>query len=190
MTSARIDEARPAARLQETQHNAFMTGAHDKLGILGEAQDGSFVLRFDRTYPCSQARVWHTIIDRNELSRWFDPWIDYEASSLNFTEGARLSFVAHDSHILHTQSGEVTRADPPHLLEFARASQLLRWQLTADGGACQLTLTITDGWRTGLTANAPRVHAMLDALRARLFGTRPPTPDLDKLRRAYEHTFR
>jgi uncharacterized protein YndB with AHSA1/START domain len=160
------------------------------LGVLDEAQDGLFVLRFDRTYPRSQAKVWHTIIDRNEFSRWFDQWIDYDASSLNLTEGARLSFVAHDSHLLPTQSGEVIRADPPHLLEFTRASQLLRWQLTADGGgACRLTLTVTDDWRNGLTASAPRVHAMLDALRARLFGARPPTPDLDKLRRTYERAF-
>jgi uncharacterized protein YndB with AHSA1/START domain len=134
-------------------------------GTVRPAPGGRLVVRFEQVYARPPADVWQAITDTGSLGRWSCPLTDYGASRLDFAEGAGLLFVAKDRHLLPDLLGQVTRAEPPRLLEYTMASQVLRWQLTADGGsACQLVLTITAGLRASLEASTPYWEAALDAL--------------------------
>jgi hypothetical protein len=157
------------------------------LGTLDGTEDGRFSLRFEREYPCARATVWQAITRPDRLSRWSDQMIDYGRSRLDFTEGANLLFVPLDGHLFQAQNGQVIRVDPPLLLEYTRASQLLRWRLEAAGeDGCRLALTVLDHLRGILVGTAPQRHAELDRLHAVLCGGRPTAVDLNRLQREYE----
>ncbi|MBC6461584.1 SRPBCC domain-containing protein [Actinomadura sp. HBU206391] len=157
------------------------------LGTLDATEDGRLALRFEREYSHPQATVWQAITGADRLSQWFDQLIDYGSSRLDFTEGADLLFVAKDDYLFPAVNGRVIQVDIPHLLEYTRASQTLRWQLEANGaGGCRLTLTVFTELRTIAIANAPHLHADLDMLRATLNGREPVASDLNELRREYE----
>lgn len=94
--------------------------------------------------------------------------------------------MAKDDHLFRALNGRVIHVDSPHLLEYARASQTLRWQLEATGdGGCPLTLTVFVELLTIAIANAPHLHINLDMLRAVLNGRKPVASDLNKLRYEY-----
>jgi uncharacterized protein YndB with AHSA1/START domain len=134
-------------------------------GSAGPAHDGRPTLRFERTYAGPQASAWQAITDTGSLGRWSNQLIDYSGSRLDFTEGANLLFVAKDSHILPALPGRVTHAEPPRLLEYTMAAQVLRWELAPAGSsACRLVLTITADFRGSLVASAPYWQTALDAL--------------------------
>lgn len=157
------------------------------LGVLDVTKDGGFSLRFEREYSCPQSTVWQAITRPDQLSRWFDQMIDYHGSRLDFAEGTNLLFVALDDHLFPAQTGQVMRVDPPHLLEYTRVEQTLRWRLEAIGDSgCRLTLTVFDGFRAGLIVTAPYRHAELDTLHAFLHGGGSTAADLINLQREYE----
>jgi uncharacterized protein YndB with AHSA1/START domain len=130
------------------------------------------VLRFERTFPHQQAKVWAAITQASQLRQWFVEILDYDRSELNFTagEGTELRFVP-TLDDLPSGHGVVTQMDPPHLLEYTWDDEILRWELYAEGdGACRLMFsnTVADpdtaaaleaGWQKGLDTLA----AMLDA---------------------------
>jgi len=132
---------------------------------------GGFVVRFERTYACSQEDVWRALTQPDVLSRWYDHMIDYDASRLHFADGANLLFVAKDAHLFPAQPGRVTRIDPPHRLEYTRASEVVRWRLAAAGnGASRLVLTVVAGTKAGMLAGAPQLRDALDRLGMTLAG--------------------
>src|SRR5690242_8559372 len=99
-------------------------------------------MRLERTFACPPEELWRALTQPDVLNTWYDQMIDYDASRLDFAEGANLMFVAKDAHLFAAQHGRVTRIDPPRLLEYTRASQLLRWQVAAGDDASRLVLTV------------------------------------------------
>ena len=142
--------------------------------------DGRFVMRFERVYACPQEQVWRALTQPDVLSTWYDQMIDYNASRLDFADGATLLFVAKDAHLFPAQHGRVTRIDPPHRLEYSRASEVLAWELAAAGnGTTRLVLTIVVDTQAGALAGAPQSGAALDRLETTLTGKASTTGDPD-----------
>jgi uncharacterized protein YndB with AHSA1/START domain len=130
-------------------------------------------MRFERTYAHPQDAVWRALTDPDVLGTWFDQMIDYSGSRLNFADGAGLLFVAKDAHLFPAQHGRVIRVDPPHRLEYTRASATLRWQIAATGdGASRLVLTVIHDTQAGASADTPLLQAALDRLETTLAGRR------------------
>lgn len=144
------------------------------LGARDDAVDEAFVVRFERTYACSQEDVWRALTQPDVLSTWYDQMIDYHSSRLDFADGANLLFVAKDAHLFPAQPGRVIRMDPPHWLEYTRASEVVRWLLAAvGGGASRLVLTVAVGTKAGVIAEGPQLRDALDRLGTTLTGTTP-----------------
>jgi uncharacterized protein YndB with AHSA1/START domain len=122
-------------------------------------------MRFERTFDRPPDQVWRALTRPDLVRAWFDELIDYDSSRLAFAEGASLLYVAKDAHLFPAQHGRVTRFDPPHLLEYTRASQVWRWQLTAAGdGASRLILTVDLDAPAGVTIDASPLLAALERL--------------------------
>jgi hypothetical protein len=80
-------------------------------------------------------------------------------------------FVAKDAHLFSAQLGRVIRMDPPHWLEYTRASQVVRWRLAAAGdGVSRLVLAVIAGTEAGVIAEVPQLCEALDRLGATLTG--------------------
>jgi uncharacterized protein YndB with AHSA1/START domain len=126
------------------------------------------VLRFERSFPHSRARVWAAITDVDRLREWFVAILDYDRSELCFADGvgAELTFVP-TADGLPTGHGVVTRFDPPHLLEYTWDGEMLRWELQADGeSGCRLVFTNTLDDPEAAAAVEPGWQAGLDGLAA------------------------
>jgi uncharacterized protein YndB with AHSA1/START domain len=152
------------------------------LGARGEDEtvEGRFVMRLERTFACPQEELWRALTQPDALSTWYDQMIDYDASRLGFANGANLVFVAKDAHLFPAQYGRITWMDPPHLLEYTRGSQILRWQVAAaDGGASRLTVTIVADTQASVIAGTPLLRAALDRLETTLTSTPSTTGDAD-----------
>jgi uncharacterized protein YndB with AHSA1/START domain len=138
-------------------------------------------MRFERTYACSQEELWRALTRPDVLSTWYDQMIDFDSSQLDFAAGASLVFVAKDAHLFSAQYGRITRIDPPHLLEYTRASDVLRWRLAPAGsGASRLVLTVVGEAQASAIAGAPLLRAALDRLGTTLSGTVSPAADPDE----------
>ncbi|WP_291416063.1 SRPBCC domain-containing protein [Actinophytocola sp.] len=120
--------------------------------------DGRVALRFERHLRHSREKVWRAITEPDQLRAWFVEIIDYDRSRLDFAPGAPLTFAAAG---FPDGRGEVTGYDPPALLEYTWAGEILRFELTAEGETCRLAFTnivdgpetasaLREGWQTGL----------------------------------------
>lgn len=113
-----------------------------------EVVDGRAVLRFERRYAQPVERVWRAVSSPEEMPRWFPSAVDGERRV-----GAALSFADEAQREAARQAGEPTRVDgpmfrgevvvwdPPHVFSFTWGSELLRYELTPDGGGTRLVFT-------------------------------------------------
>lgn len=158
------------------------------LGTLDVTADGRFALRFERRFAHPQAKVWRAITQTDQLRTWFVEILDYDRSKLDFTEGAKLTFIPKAEHQLASGYGEVTRINPPHLLEYTWDAETLRWELEAVGvGACRLVFTNIFDDRASAVAVAPGWHAGLDSLNAHLDGRQSDRSAWEHLQDDYAH---
>jgi uncharacterized protein YndB with AHSA1/START domain len=149
------------------------------LGTLCRTGDGRLVLRFERRLAHPPERVWRALTERDQLRQWFPVHVDVDLScgaGLRFDLTAeakrRLALADQDT----TSTGEVTRFDPPRLLEYTWGEETTRWELTPDGaGGCRLVFTdFFDGdldqpdHRDAAAQASAAWHACLDLLAARL----------------------
>lgn len=113
-------------------------------GTVRELADGRVELRFERRFAHQRDKVWRALTSTAELRGWFVAILDYDRSTLEFTPGAALAFVADG---FPTGHGEVLACDPPALLEYTWDDEALRWELTetADGCLLVFTNTVADG---------------------------------------------
>ena len=127
-------------------------------GTVSTRPDGRVELRFERWFPHSRDKVWRALTERDELRRWFVEILDYDHSTLTFTQGATLTFVAAGHP---AGRGEVLTSDRPVLLEYTWDDEHLRWELTEEDNGCRLVFTNTmadpevaaavdEGWQAGL----------------------------------------
>jgi uncharacterized protein YndB with AHSA1/START domain len=127
-------------------------------GTVRTLPDGRVELRYERRLAHSRDNVWRALTSTDELRRWFVEILDYDRSTLDFTPGADLTFVA-GGH--PAGRGKVLTAEPPCLLEYTWDEETLRWELTEHGDGCLLVFTnvvpdpatatvVDEGWQLGM----------------------------------------
>jgi uncharacterized protein YndB with AHSA1/START domain len=113
-------------------------------GTVRKLADGRVELRFERWFAHPPEKVWRALTESAELRRWFVEILDYDRSTLAFTPGAELTFVADG---FPTARGTVLACEAPALLEYTWDAETLRWELSAVDDGCRLVFTnvVADG---------------------------------------------
>lgn len=143
------------------------------LGTLATTDDGRYALRFERRYAHPPEKVWRAITEAEHLRAWFPAVVDFD-----LRPGATLRFLPTAEQVRRygmtedqAATGEITRVDPPHLLEYTWGAEVLRWELTADGvGGCRLVFTNVFDDRAMAAPAAAGWHAGLEVVAAQLDG--------------------
>lgn len=127
-------------------------------------QHGKPRVRYERHFPHPVEKVWRALIEPEELKHWFPTTIDGERKA-----GAKLRF-AFEGSSMDTMEGTLTIFDPPRLLEFSWAEDVLRFELTPEANGCKLVFITTIGDRTIAPRTASGWHTCLDNLLNRVSG--------------------
>jgi uncharacterized protein YndB with AHSA1/START domain len=143
------------------------------LGTLETTEDGRYALRFERRFAHPPEKVWRAITEPDQLRAWFPAVVDFD-----LTPGAKLRFVPtaeQERRYGMTEdqagTGEITRVDPPYLLEYTWDAEVLRWELTTDGeGGSRLVFTNVFDDRETAAPAAAGWHAGLEVVAAQLDG--------------------
>jgi len=145
--------------------------------------DGRPALRFERRYPQPIERVWRAVTDPTEMATWFPSDVVGERAS-----GATLRFDDARQQAEADAAGEARRADgpewtgrviafdPPTVFSFTWGSEVLRFELHAEGAGTRLVFTQVLSHRSVAARNGAGWHGCLLAL-DQLLGE--PVPDED-----------
>jgi uncharacterized protein YndB with AHSA1/START domain len=102
------------------------------------ASDDRWTLVFVRHLPHPPARVWAALTEPEQLAAWAPFGADRDLSRPGDTT---LTMIDGDQR--EDLPASVSRAEPPHLLEYTWGTDLLRWELTPAGPGTRLTLRHT-----------------------------------------------
>jgi uncharacterized protein YndB with AHSA1/START domain len=104
------------------------------------------------------AKVWAALTDPAQLAEW----APYEASA-NLANVGRIKLSTVGTPQAQNVDSEVTRAEPPRLLEHTWGPQRLRWELEPSGTGTKLTLSHNID-KKFISMGAAGWHICLDAL--------------------------
>jgi uncharacterized protein YndB with AHSA1/START domain len=141
-----------------------LDGAYSKL------DDGSHEVRFVRTFPQPIAKVWAALTDPAVLAKWI--------GAVEIEPRAGGKFVLRFAGSSAVMTGEITRFEPPRLLEYTWTEPnytpaLVRWELAEAAGATRLALTHTappEAGRSDVLGYLGGWHDYLDDLPSVLAG--------------------
>lgn len=129
-----------------------------------------WTLTFVRDLRHPPEKVWAALTDPAQLREW----LPYTANrDLSSPGPATLTMV--DGDVAEDLAAEVTRAEPPTLLEYSWATDRMRWELTPTGSGTRLTLRHTLADRNELPKVAAGWHLCFDVAEHLLDG-RPVGP--------------
>jgi uncharacterized protein YndB with AHSA1/START domain len=134
----------------------------NELGTLEHEKDGSYQLRYERHYPHPPEKVWRALVEPAELKHWFPATIEGERK-----RGAKLRFVF-EGEASPVTEGSMREFDPPRVLEFAWADEVLRFELSPERGGCTLVFSTRFSERVTAPRDAAGWHKCLDNLAERL----------------------
>jgi uncharacterized protein YndB with AHSA1/START domain len=146
--------------------------------------DGTFqivagrpTLRFERRLKHPIEKVWRALTEPAELEHWFPQRVEGD-----FVPGGKLRFPFREAVILDGETipdfdGEVLDIDPPRLLSYTWAGDVLRYELIPDGDGCLLVFTDTFTEHGKAARDGAGWHVCLDGLEASLDGGAPPAAD-------------
>jgi uncharacterized protein YndB with AHSA1/START domain len=134
-------------------------------GTVFGTEDGRVAIRFVRLLPHPPEKVWRAITDPAQLAVWFPAVVELDqpaGSELFFgvtAEQRRRYGMTDDPN--HAPNGRMIRREPPSVLEYEWAGEILTWEITetADGSRLVFTNILTDptaagpaaaGWEAGL----------------------------------------
>jgi uncharacterized protein YndB with AHSA1/START domain len=123
-----------------------------------ETIDGKPAVRFERVYPHPVEHVWRSVTEPAELARWFPTTVE-----VDLREGGAMAFTFPEGE-MEPMDGSVVELDPPHRFAFLWGSELLRFELAAEGEGCRLTLTHVISSADEAARNAAGWHVCLDKL--------------------------
>ena len=172
------------------------TGIDDKAaGTLEVADDGRYVLRFERPLAHPPEKVWGALTEPDQLRHWFPTDIEGERRL-----GAPIRFVFRENapsaadmpelleHDPEDLDGEFTEFDPPRVLAYRWGDEHLRWELEPTADGCHLAFAHTFDEHSGIPhPGGGRKRAARDAsgwdvclamLEALLGEADPPADDL------------
>lgn len=145
---------------------------------------GRPTLRFERRLKHPIEKVWRALTDPVELEHWFPTRIESvsAADADPFVPGGKLRFPFRaakelDGEVIPDFEGEILELDPPRLLAYTWADDVLRFELIPDGDGCLLVFTDTFTEHGKAARDGAGWHVCLDGLAARLDGAEPPAED-------------
>lgn len=112
---------------------AYKPGPATGAEVRKDAEKWTLVLVRDMRHP--PALVWQALTDPDHLREWAPFDADRDMGSVG---AVSLSTVG--APTTQTSATEVTRAEPPHLLEYRWGDNDMRWQLEDFNGGTRLTL--------------------------------------------------
>jgi uncharacterized protein YndB with AHSA1/START domain len=138
-------------------------------GMLGQSGD-QWEVGFVRRLPHPREKVWRALTEPGDRDTWFPQRIEIDG---DWVAGAQLRFVS-DVMPEANFDGELLVYDPPRTLEMRWGTDVLRFDLAADGDQTILTLvdTLTDRGTAARTAAG--WHTCLDTLGCTLAGQPQP----------------
>jgi uncharacterized protein YndB with AHSA1/START domain len=127
------------------------------------ASGGIKALRFERDYAVPVAKLWAALTTPERIGDWL-----CADAQIELRQGGRFHLAFRN--FAHSITGEITRIEPPYLLEYtwpeqeANGNSLVRWELSATKSGCHLVLThsLTKGGDAADFASGWHYH--LDAL--------------------------
>jgi uncharacterized protein YndB with AHSA1/START domain len=132
------------------------------IGDLETAGD-RWQLRFRRELRHAPDRVWRALTSPEELRTWFPDQVQVD----EWKVGAKMRFKDANERI-EPFDGEVLAFDPPRLLEFRWGTDVIRFEVSARGDGCVLTLVDTIDELGKAARDGAGWHVCLDALEAHL----------------------
>jgi uncharacterized protein YndB with AHSA1/START domain len=131
-------------------------------GTVHQLGDGCWQLRFTRTLPHPQSKVWRAITEPEHLARWFPTTIEGERKA-----GAplRFGFPAAEAPPF---AGEMLAFEPESVMELRWGPDVVRIELRPLADGTELTLLDTLEERGKAARDAAGWHTCLDALEAAL----------------------
>lgn len=150
-------------------------------GTVEQLDDGRWQLRFRRTLPHPQSKVWRAITEPEQLAQWFPTTIEGER-----TAGAPLRF-SFPSGDWPAFDGEMVTFEPESVLELRWGPDIVRIELRPVGNDTELTLLDTLEERGKAARDGAGWHACLDALEGALSGDADSRSHLDRGGQLYPH---
>lgn len=133
-------------------------------GRLEPLEGGTWQLRFVRRLSHAPAKVWRALVETEHMAAWMPARMDGERRT-----GAALRFVFAEEPS-YESTGEMLVFDPPRTLEYRWEDEVLRFELRALEGGCELTF-VTRFEEVGKAArDAAGWHVCLDRLAEHLDG--------------------
>lgn len=120
------------------------------------------VLLLTRRLPHSVERVWRSLTDSDEASRWFPCRVEIEPRA-----GGVIAFIFEGEA---PELSRVSEFDPPHALAYEWSGEHLRWTLEAADGGCILRLSNTIIDSESMPQTAAGWDTCIEDLRALLDG--------------------
>ena len=156
---------------------------------------GHPTLRFERRLKHPVEKVWRALTEPAELEHWFPQRVEGASSADGgpFVPGGKLRFpfreplmLGDEDEVVPDFEGEVLEVDPPRLLSYTWAGDVLRFELIPDGDdGCLLVFTDTFTEHGKAARDGSGWHVCLDGLEARLDHAAPP--EADRWRGLYDH---
>ncbi len=133
-------------------------------GELTTLADGAHEVRFVRTLAQPIAKVWAALTDPAVLRKWI--------GEVTIEPRVGGKFILHFAGSTAVMTGEITRFEPPRVLEYTWTEQnyvpaLVRWELAEEAGGARLTLTHTappEAGRSDVIGYLGGWHDYLDTL--------------------------
>ena len=133
-------------------------------GVL-EQVDGGWRLRFTRRFAHRPEKVWRALTEPEHLAAWFPTMIEFPDGQR--VAGAKLRFTFPNGEA-PPFDGELLAYAPPEVLELRWGTDVLRFELRADGEGTELTLLDLLDEKGKAARDAAGWHVCLDNLGARL----------------------
>ena len=135
------------------------------MGGLLEQVDGGWRLRFTRRYAHRPEKVWRALTEPEHLAAWFPTMIEFPDGQR--VAGAKLRFTFPNGEA-PPFDGELLAYAPPEVLELRWGTDVLRFELRADGEGTELTLLDLLDEKGKAARDAAGWHVCLDNLAAHL----------------------
>jgi uncharacterized protein YndB with AHSA1/START domain len=150
-------------------------------GALDQLDEGRWQLRFTRSLPHPQDKVWRAVTEPEHLAHWFPTTIEGERAP-----GARLTFSFPEGK-MPPMEGEMLAWEPPSLMEFRWGTDIVRLELRPIGEGTVLTLLDTVDEHGKAARDAAGWHVCLDSLTAHLSGRQDARETMGKWKEVHPH---
>jgi len=147
---------------------------------------GRWRVRFTRRLGHPPAKVWRALTEPEHLAAWFPTTIEFADGER--VAGAKLRFTFPDGKA-PAFDGELLAYAPPELLELRWGTDVLRFELRADGEGTELTLLDLLDEKGKAARDAAGWHVQLDRLAAHLDGSAEQPADWSRLHAGYVDEF-